>query len=72
MAHANGVGDVDPVGQYDPALQLPLHIAVDNPGLPPYCPAGHWPLHVADVMPQPVPYSPTLHGEHVAAPPMLN
>ena len=71
MAHANGVGDVDPARQYDPALQLPLHDAVDNPGLLPYCPAGHWPLHVADVMPQPVPYSPALHGVHVAAPPTL-
>ena len=41
MGHTFCVGDVDPVLQKYPALQLPLHDAVAKPVVPPYSPAAH-------------------------------
>ena len=39
--HTNAVGDVDPEGQENPALQLPLQLALAMADTAPYRPAGH-------------------------------
>jgi hypothetical protein len=56
------VGLVDPAGHAYPALQFPLHAAVDCAVVPPYRPAAHA-VHVPD---PPRLYCPAGHGAAVA------
>jgi hypothetical protein len=35
------LGDVEPAGHTEPALQFPLHVADDRPDVAPNVPAGH-------------------------------
>jgi hypothetical protein len=66
--HIACVGIVDPATHAYPALQLPLHPALDSPPTKPYRPAGHRPLHAADVSAVVSPYWPALQSVQEAAP----
>jgi hypothetical protein len=67
-AHIAAVPLVDPAGQAYPALQLPLHPALDRPAVAPYVPAGHAPLQLAVGRAMLVPYRPALQFVQVLDP----
>ena len=69
--HITAVAFVDPATQACPALQLPLHPALDRPAVAPYVPAGHGAVQEADARAGVAPYRPALQFVHTPDPLML-
>jgi hypothetical protein len=68
--HIACVGIVDPATHAYPALQLPLHPALDKPPTKPYRPAGQGPLHAAVVNADVKPNKPATQSVQNPAPAM--
>jgi hypothetical protein len=69
--HITAVAFVDPATQACPALQLPLHPALDRPAVAPYVPAGHGAVQEADARAGVAPYRPALQFVHTPDPATL-
>ena len=68
--HTTAVAFVDPATHAYPALQLPLHPALDRPPTKPYRPAGQGPLHAAVVNADVKPNKPATQSVQNPAPAM--